>query len=201
MRVAMSAKRKATYEDLLAVPDHLIAEIIDGELVTSPRPAPPHTLASSVLGSDLVGRFHRGGGGGDSPGGWWILDEPELHLGDDVLVPDLAGWRRERMPSLPQAAFFELAPDWVCEIVSPSSARYDRVLKQDIYAREGVAWLWIVDPLARTVEAYRLDGKQWVRVAAHAGAELARIPPFDAVELEMRHWWIEEPPGGRREEL
>ena len=136
MARVMRAGRKATYEDLLAVPDHLIAEIIDGELVTSPRPASPHTLASSAVGSDLFGRFHRGVGT-ESPGGWWILDEPELHLGDDVLVPDLAGWRRERMPTVPTAAFFELAPDWVCEIVSPSSARYDRVIKQDIYARRG----------------------------------------------------------------
>jgi Uma2 family endonuclease len=184
--------KKATYADLLQVPDHLVAEIVDGELVASPRPALPHALASSALGSDLFGRFHRGGGP-DHPGGWWILDEPELHLGEDVLVPDLAGWRRERVPRLPNAAYFGLAPDWVCEIVSPASARLDRVSKANIYAREGVGWLWIVEPLAQTLEVFRLEQGQWVRLAAHAGAGRVRAEPFDAVELEMRHWWIEEP--------
>lgn len=182
---------RATYADLLKVPEHLVAEIVDGALVTSPRPAPPHALASSALGSDLFGRFHRGGSG--EPGGWWILDEPELHLGDDILVPDIAGWRRERLPRLPQAAFFELAPDWVCEIVSPASARLDRVCKADIYAREKVAHLWLIDPLAQTLEAFRLEGGHWVRVAAHAGTARVRVPPFEAVELDMQPWWIEEP--------
>ena len=191
--MAEAARRKATYQDVLRVPDHQVAELVDGELVVSPRPAPPHALASSVLGSDLVGRFHRGGGG--VPGGWWILDEPELHLGEDVLVPDLAGWRRERMPKLPRSAFFELAPDWVCEIVSPRSARHDRVSKANLYAREGVAWLWLLDPLARTLEVFRLEQGQWVRIAAHAGSERVRAAPFDAAELEIGSWWVEEAEG------
>src|SRR3954468_4688276 len=138
--MAIPARRPATYEDLCALPDHVIGELIAGELIASPRPSIPHSRASSVLSDDLGGPFDRGRGG---PGGWWILFEPELHLGADVLVPDLAGWRRERMPVLRNVAYFELAPDWVCEVVSPSTARVDRVRKVPIYAREGVSHLWL----------------------------------------------------------
>src|SRR5262245_41941132 len=123
------ARRRATYDDLTAVPEHLIAEIIDGELITSPRPAPPHALACSGILSVLFDRFNGPPGGESAPGGWWILYEPELHFGDDVLVPDLAGWRRDRMPDPPDIAYFTLAPDWVCEVISPSSERLDRVAR------------------------------------------------------------------------
>ena len=181
-------RRKATYEDLMNVPDHLVAEIIDGELIASPRPASPHALASSALGASLMGPFHFGTGGG--PGGWWILDEPELHLGKDVVVPDLAGWRRERMRVLPRVAAFEMAPDWVCEVVSPGTARMDRVSKMAIYAREKVGHLWLVDPLVQTLEVYRLEAEHWVVSSTHAGAEGVRAEPFEAVELEMSRWWL-----------
>jgi Uma2 family endonuclease len=179
-------KRRATYEDLSKVPDNLVAEIVDGELYASPRPAASHTLASSVLGADLVGAFQRGRGG---PGGWWILDEPELHFGDDTLVPDLAGWRRERMPSVPPVAFFTLAPDWICEVVSPATGRLDRVRKLPVYAREGVRHSWLVDPDARTLEVYRLDGRVWVLASAHGGDEVVRAEPFEAIELELHALW------------
>ena len=122
------AQRRATYDDLLKVPDILVAEILDGELFTSPRPASPHAQASSVL-RGVLDPFARRIGGPGGPGGWWLLFEPELHLGADILVPDLAGWRRERMPVLQHVAYFELAPDWVCEVVSPATARVDRVRK------------------------------------------------------------------------
>src|SRR5437667_2870051 len=147
-------RRPATYDDLLKVPDHLVAEIIDGELYTSPRPAPRHADASSGLGAVLRGPFDRGRGG---PGGWRILDEPELHLGRDVVVPDIAGWRRERLPALPEAAFFTVAPDWVCEILSPSTERTDRRRKLSIYARKRVAHAWLVNPTLRMLEAFRLE--------------------------------------------
>src|SRR3989442_11524607 len=128
-------RRRATYADLLEVPEHLVAEIIDGELITSPRPALPHALAASAMAADIGGPFGRPPGGRDVPGGWWILVEPELHLGGDVLVPDLAGWRRERVPTVPNAPAFELAPDWVCEVISPSTPRLDRARKRSVYAR------------------------------------------------------------------
>lgn len=128
-------RRRATYEDLQGLAEHLVGEILDGDLVTSPRPSSAHARAASSLGGEIYGPFDRGKGG---PGGWIILDEPELHLAGDVMVPDLAGWRRERLPELPNVAAFELAPDWVCEVLSPSTAPFDRRRKLPIYARERV---------------------------------------------------------------
>lgn len=180
------ARRPATYDDLLNVPDHLVAEILDGELHTSPRPTPRHAVASTRLSGDLLGPFDRGRGG---PGGWWILSEPELHLGNDVVVPDLAGWRRIRLPEIPSEAYFTLAPDWVCETLSPSTERIDRGTKLAIYAREGVAHLWLLNPIAETLEAYRLEHGRWLLLGTHAGDVAARIEPFDAVELELWRFW------------
>ncbi len=184
------ARRRATYEDLLQVSDLLIAEIIDGELITSPRPASPHARAASVISRELD-PFDRGPGGPGGPGGWWILFEPELHLGLDILVPDLAGWRRERMPALENVPYFEQAPDWVCEVVSPSTGRLDRVRKIPIYAREQVGHLWLVDPLLRTLEVYRLEGQQWIVASTHGGAESVHAEPFAAIELDMSRWWLD----------
>ena len=183
-------KRRATYEDLMQVPDHLVAEIIDGELVASPRPASPHTWASSVIGQDL-GPCNGRPGSPDRPGGWWILDEPELHFRDDVLVPDLAAWRHERMPILPRVAFFTLAPDWVCEVVSPGTGRVDRSRKMGIYAREGIRNLWFVDPLARTLEVYRLEDGRWVVAATYGGDDVVRAEPFDAIAVGLERWQLE----------
>lgn len=179
----------------MQVPENLVAEIIDGELVTSPRPASPHARAAFVLGGD-AGRFDGPPGEDDAPGGWWILFEPELHLGDDVLVPDLAGWRRERMPSMPNVVGFTLVPDWVCEVISPSTGRIDRSRKMGIYARNGVGHLWFVDPLARTLEVYRLDAGRWIVESTHGGDERVRAVPFDAVELAIARWWLDSVPMG-----
>ena len=156
-REALARRGRATYQDVLDAPAHQVAEIIDGLLHTHPRPAPPHTLASSALGNDLGNPFQFGRGG---PGGWWILDEPELHLGEDILVPDLAGWRRERMPEQPDTPYFTLAPDWACEVLSASTRRLDLQGKRPVYARGGVAYRWLVDPTDRTLEAFELrDGE------------------------------------------
>jgi Uma2 family endonuclease len=179
-------RRRATYEDLLAVPEGKIAELIDGVLHTNPRPAAPHAVASSVLGMEIGSPFSRGRGG---PGGWVILDEPELHLHGDVLVPDLAGWRRERMPQVPDAAAFELAPDWVGEVLSTSTAAVDRVKKMPIYAREGVEHLWLVDPLLRTLEAYRRVEMQWLSLGTWSEGGDVRIEPFDAVAWPLDALW------------
>jgi Uma2 family endonuclease len=186
--MARPARRRATYEDLLEVPDRLVAEIIDGELITSPRPAPAHALASSALGAELGGPFQFGRGG---PGGWWILDEPELHLGGDILVPDLAGWRTTRLPAMPSTAFFEIAPDWVCEMISPSSGQTDRVAKLPVYAREEVGYAWIVDPIARTVEVFRRQGQGWLLARTAGGDARVRLEPFEALELDLLHLWGE----------
>jgi len=182
--------RPATYEDLVKLPDNLVAEIIGGELHASPRPAPPHARAGSTLGVVLGGPFDFGRGG---PGGWWLFDEPELHLGADVLVPDLAGWKRERMPHQPDTAYFALAPDWVCEILSPSTAKVDRVRKLAIYAREAVAHAWLIDPVLQTLEVLRLDSGRWVILGTHAGNDVVRAEPFAEIDLELALLWSEPP--------
>lgn len=179
-------KRPATYDDLLEVPDHLVAEIIDGELVTSPRPATRHAHTGSALLSALHNPFHQGQRG---PGGWWILNEPELHFKNDVLVPDIAGWRRERLPALPDAAFFTIAPDWLCEILAPSTQHLDRARKMRIYAREQVKTLSLVDPNLRTIEAHALVSGIFALASTHRGDEVGSIEPFDAVPLEMNRLW------------
>jgi len=186
----MSApKRRATYEDLMQVPDHKVAEIVDGELFVSPRPASPHAFAASALGQDL-GPYSRQPEAPGFPGGWWILFEPELHFAADVLVPDLAGWRHARMPRVPNVPAFTLAPDWVCEVISPSTGRLDRSRKMGVYARERVGHLWIVDPLARTVEIYRLDAARWLVAGAYGGSETMRAEPFDTLAIDLGRWWI-----------
>jgi len=179
---------RATTEDLLRVPDNLVAEIVDGELFASPRPASPHAQAQSSVLIDLGAAVRRASGGG--PGGWWLLSEPELHLGEDVLVPDVAGWRCETMPTLPSVAAFTTAPDWLCEVVSPSTGRLDRAKKLPVYAREAVRHLWLVDPLARTLESYRLEGGRWLLLRAFSGDDVARAEPFEAVEIDLARWWL-----------
>lgn len=179
-------KKDATYADLCAVPENFVAEILEGELYAFPRPAIPHAHAASVLGGELHGPFHQGRNG---PGGWLILDEPELHFGADVLVPDIAGWRRERLPSPPAAAHIELEPDWLCEVLSPSTETVDRTKKLKIYAREGVQHVWLLNPLLRTLEVLRLSAGRWSLVATHEGEARVRAEPFDAIELELAALW------------
>ena len=177
---------RATYQDVLDAPAHRVAEIVDGTLYTHPRPAPPHAVASSRLGFDLGGPFDRGRGG---PGGWWIIDEPELHLGEDILVPDLAGWRRERMVELPDTAYFTLAPDWVCEVLSASTRRLDLHEKRPVYAREGIGHLWLIDPVDRTLEAFELHEGQWLLIASAKDDDPVSIRPFDAITFSLADLW------------
>ena len=184
-------KRRATYEDLAKVPDTMVAEIIDGELIATPRPASPHARAATVLAGDLGPPFDRPPGDPVAPGGWWLLFEPELHLGDDVVVPDYAGWRRARMPVLANVAAFTLAPDWLCEVVSPTTGAIDRGRTMRIYAREQVGHLWLIDPLARTLEVDRLEDDHWVGASTHGGTDTVRAEPFEAVELLLARWWLE----------
>ena len=179
--------RRATYQDVLEAPAYRVAEIVDGTLYTQPRPAPLHAVASSYLGGELTGPFGRGRGG---PGGWWILDEPELHLGEDIVVPDLAGWRRERMAELPDAAYFTLAPDWVCEVLSASTRRLDLHEKRPVYAREGVGHLWAPStPRTAPLEAFELYDGQWLLIASAKDDEPVSIRPFDAITFSLGDLW------------
>jgi Uma2 family endonuclease len=188
MAVPAALKKPATYDDLVAVPDHLVAEILDGELYATPRPRAPHARAASVLAMDIGAPFHRGRGG---PGGWLILVEPELHVQQDVVVPDLAGWRREHMAAIPDAGAITVAPDWVCEIASPSTEAIDRGKKMAIYAREGVSHLWIANPANETLEVFALIDRRWTLLATHVGRVAVRVDPFAAIELDLTPLWTD----------
>ena len=178
--------RPATYQDVLDAPPNMVAELVNGALHLQPRPASRHGLASSRLGMEVGGPFDRGRGG---PGGWWIVDEPELHLGQDVLVPDLAGWRHERMPEFPDTAAFDLAPDWICEVLSPSTRQFDLVEKRQVYGKTGVGHLWFVDPAARTLEAFSNDAGNWTLISALKDDDPVSVPPFDAIEFPLSALW------------
>ena len=194
--MALPRSRPATYDDLRKLPEHVVGEMVGGELFASPRPAARNAAAASAIGGDLNGPFHRRPGGPQGPGGWWILDEPELHLGGDVLVPDLAGWRRERLPRIADTAAFTLAPDWLCEVLSPSTVRLDRLRKLPRYAEAGVAHAWLVDPIARTVEVLQLEGGRWVLLGTHGDeTEPVRIPPFSEIAIDLSRWWLDEGEG------
>jgi Uma2 family endonuclease len=177
--------RPATYDDLVALPDNLVAEILDGELHASPRPADPHTRAASAAGMLLGPPFDFGEGG---PGGWKILLEPEIHLGADVVVPDWAGWRRERFTP-PLTAYYTVVPDWICEILSPSTSKIDRAKKVAIYAREGVRHAWLIDPLNCTLEVLRIENGHYAIIATHVDDEIVRAEPFADIALSLGRLW------------
>lgn len=181
-----SPSRPARYADIEALPENVVGEILGGVLYTHARPATAHAATAAAIGEELGPPFKRGRGG---PGGWMILHEPELHLVEDVLVPDLAGWRRERMPELPHAPAVTIAPDWACEVLSPSTERVDRGVKLAIYARQAVGHVWLANPLAQTLEILRLDGETYRVASVHAGDARVRAEPFDAIELDLSALW------------
>jgi len=184
--MALKTEQPASYEDLFALPENVVGEIVSGRLVTHPRPAPKHAHAYAGLGGSLWSPFHRGVGG---PGGWWILDEPEIHLDADILVTDLAGWRRERMPNLPDTAWFPLSPDWICEILSPGTARFDRAEKLPLYCAYGVTHAWLVDPDLRTLEVFEKRDAKWVLLAVLENDAKVSQPPFDAITFDLSSLW------------
>ena len=186
--MAQPARKPATYEDILALPRHVNGEIIDGVLYKQSRPAKPHAAASSALNGELGPPFGRGRGG---PGGWILLFEPEVHLGRDIVVPDLGGWRRERMPTLDDAAYFTLAPDWVCEVLSPSTAKLDRTAKLGVYLNAEVSHVWLVDPKLRTLEVLERAGAQWSLLGTHKDDDRVRAKPFHAFELDLSVLWTD----------
>jgi Uma2 family endonuclease len=187
---AMIDRQTSLYEQLLALPENIVGEIINGQLRTQPRPAGPHALAGSALGGEIYGPYHKGRGG---PGGWWILDEPEIHFIRDVevLVPDIAGWRRERLSRIPAEHRFEVAPDWVCEVLSPSTAKIDRIEKMPVYARYTVAYLWLLDPLARTLEVFTLQDGHWLVWGLYQDNAEVSAPPFQEITLSLADLWVE----------
>lgn len=188
-------KKPATYDDIRQLPQGMNGELVDGELFATSRPAMGHAHLATILTSELHGPFDRGKGG---PGGWWIFREPELHFGPNVVIPDLAGWRRERLPKMRDVPYMELAPDWICEITSRSTANFDRGKKLPVYLQAGVAYAWLVDPLNRSIEALRREADRWVVIGNFPGDTPARIEPFEAHELDLRTLWLEgeEPENG-----
>lgn len=183
-------RRPATERDLEALPDDVVGHLVDGELIVMPRPEAPHTGAASDLGAllSLPFRFGRGG-----PGGWVLLDEPKVWFGANLLAPDMAGWRRERF-LVPRKGAYRVVPDWVCELLSPSTAAFDRGRKLPIFAGSGVRHCWVIDPVARTLEVMRLHEGSWLLVATFTGGDVARAEPFDAVELDLGLIWVDVPP-------
>ncbi|WNG16455.1 Uma2 family endonuclease [Cystobacter fuscus] len=193
------SRRAATYEDIEALPVGWVGEILEDELVASPRPALPHARVGLALSALLGMAFDLGQP--ETRGGWWLLYEPELHLGGNVLVPDLAGWRRERVPvpSFKDAPFATIAPDWVCEILSPASVSIDRERKLPFYHREGVGHVWLVDPPTQTLEIHRRRARGWRLIARHTGDQEVFAEPFDALALRLGALWWPRGPNARGE--
>jgi Uma2 family endonuclease len=190
------AKRAATYADLEAVPPHLVAEIIRGALVTHPRPSPRHGAAAFALGNRLGSGYQYGEGG---PGGWIFVVEPELHLGANVVVPDITGWRREHLPKLPETAYLTTPPDWLCEVLSDATEQYDRNEKRAIYGEAGVSHLWLLDPRSRLLEVFQLTAGRWLLVSTITGDEDVSAPPFDAISFPLSQLWPFDPPSEKAE--
>ncbi|MEA3275660.1 MAG: Uma2 family endonuclease [Pseudomonadota bacterium] len=190
------AEKCTLYDQLQALPETLTGEILNGQLHAQPRTSTQHGHASSVLEDEIFGPFHRGRGG---PGGWWVFTEPEIHfvLNVEIAVPDLGGRRRKRMPVPPREHRIQIVPDWVCEILSPSTESKDRRIKMPIYAHYGVSQAWLVDPEARTFEAYALEQGAWREIARFAGEERVSVAPFEAVSIALRELSLPDASGAR----
>ena len=187
--MAEPARKKAAYDDLYSLPENMTGEIIDGELIATPRPSRSHAHATSALGGELAPPYQFGRGGG--PGGWEILDEPEIKLGENIIVPDLAGWRRERFPRSEETNWISIPPDWVCEVLSPSMLRVDKIKKMPIYAQYGVHHLWLIDPIAKTLDVFRLESGHWVVAGLYVEDDKVRAEPFQEVEIELSNLWLD----------
>ena len=186
--MANPADKTASYEDLFGIPDNEVGEILAGDLITHPRPTPKHSLAASMMGAELIREFgsrQKDGSNGD----WWILDEPECHLAADIVVPNLAGWRKSTMQELPETAWFDTRPDWVCEVISPSTARYDRGIKREIYAREGIGYYWIVDPIEKLIEVFVLKDGSWLLTNTAVADQKIGLAPFESLPFDLSVLW------------
>ncbi len=182
------AEKKATYEDLFSIPENMIGEIIDGELIATPRPAPRHMLSISALGYKIGPSYQYSEGG--NPGGWVILFETEVKLAEDIVVPDLAGWKKERFPTELEHNWIPVAPDWVCEVLSPSTFRNDKIKKMPLYGRHGVGHIWLIDPLTMTMDAFRLESGRWSLLGSFDENDKVRVEPFEEVEINLKDLWV-----------
>ncbi len=179
-------KKQACYEDLCRLPENMIGEIIEGELYATPRPSFRHSNVAAGLAEIRISYQYKRGG----PGGWMILIEPEIQLGKSILVPDLAGWQKERLPCPPETNWTPVVPDWICEILSPGSIRIDRIKKMNIYSRHAVPNVWIIDPIAETLEVFRLENGRWSLVLTAAGNDAVRAEPFHEIQIDLKNlWW------------
>lgn len=187
-----AARKLKTYEDLLAIPEEVRAELLAGEIVAQPSGLPKHGRVQLAMGRFIAGPFD---GDVDGPDGWWILQEIDIRFTrHDVTRPDLAGWRRSRLVDPEDVRPIDVVPDWICEVLSPSNARHDRVFKARLYAEHGVPYYWLIDPAERTLEAYVLRDSQWLRAGAWDDTEVARVPPFEAIELPVGRLFFPRPP-------
>lgn len=186
--MTVPATKRATRVDLEALPAGVCGELIHGVLHALPRPRPLHATSATRVGGRVQGGYQFGDGG--APGGWWIVAAPGVALAEldvEEIVPDVAGWRRERLPALPER--FTTAPDWVCEVLSPSTRRHDLLTKRPLYARAGVQWMWIVDVDARTLTASRLSAGKWLELGVWSDDDVARVEPFEAIEWKLAELW------------
>ena len=183
-----AARIKATYEDLYTIPENMTGEIIDGEMSVTPRPSARHIYSGTRFGSVLVAGYDFGSGG---PGGWIILDEPEISFGEDILVPDLAGWKKERFSVSEEHNWISVVPDWVCEIISPGTVRKDRIQKMPIYGRHDVPYVWLIDPIAKSLEIFRLESGRWTVAGLYAENDKVRAEPFEQMEINLADLWLE----------
>ena len=182
-----AAKNKATYEDLYDIADNMIGEIIDGELIAAPRPSRRHSSTIAKITSTVLPPYEYGRGG---PGGWIILVEPEIEFGENILVPDLAGWKEERFIWEEEQNPISVIPDWACEVLSPNTARLDRVKKMARYAEHGVSFLWLIDPILMTLEAYRLESGRWTLLGSYAENDKVRVEPFQEIVIGLGDLWL-----------
>lgn len=187
MSTTKPSTKPPTLADLDALPPGVVGEIIDGVLYTMTKPRMRHQRTMLKIGGGVAAPFDDGIGG---PGGWWIIPEPGIELPDTPeIAPDVAGWRRDRMPEMPIDEPIRIVPDWVCEILSPTTRRHDLLVKLPYYAKVGVAYHWLVDLEGRTVTAQRLDSGRWTTLGVYCDETDARIEPFDVVPLHVASWW------------
>jgi len=182
------ANKVAAYQDLLDLPENIVGQILGGDLITHPRPTPKHARAAALVGAILINKFDIKAT--DDDNGWWILGEPECHLGEDIVVPDIAGWRKTTLPQLPDSAWLDIRPDWVCEVLSPSTAKHDRGIKREIYAREEVGYYWIVDPIEKMVEVFALEKGNWVLVSVASDEQIVNLVPFEVMPFDLSALWV-----------